>query len=84
MDDKRFSEIDRRVEESGHRFNPNTGRFDATVGSDVENNLDLDPTSFLARMGELAKDDDAVTDEEFIDYVARKRREYDDNPGDRS
>jgi hypothetical protein len=71
MDDTRFQEIDIRVEESGHRYNPNTERFEATVGSDADNNLDYDFQSFRSMLSDVDLD-------ELRAYMSRKAKEADD------
>ena len=70
MDDARYLEIDTEVEDSGHWFNPSSGRFEATGGSDADNNLDHDPESF--RTSALAS---SVSQDEMGEYMTRKVRE---------
>jgi len=72
--DDRLHEIDNLVDESGHRYNPNTGRFEATIGSDAENYLDHDSQSFRDTVPD-------VTDEEWKDYRAWKRKLAEDEFG---
>lgn len=41
MTPKRQQEIEISIEDSGYSINPVTGRIEAAVGSDADNNLDL-------------------------------------------
>ena len=65
-DEARFHEIDALVGYSGHRFNPQTERFEAAVGSDAENDLDHDWRSFLGTLP-------GVSEDEFQEYVSWKK-----------
>jgi hypothetical protein len=71
VDDQRFYEIDIQVEDSGHRYNPNTDRFEATVGSDADANLDHDLKSFTSALVDVSED-------ELRKYASRKSKEADD------
>lgn len=59
----RFHHIDILVEDSGHSYNPLTERFEATVGTDAENNLDHDWQSLRTSLAE------EVGEEEFREYM---------------
>lgn len=70
MTDARFNEIERLVEEAGRVFDPATGRLEDVAGDDEED-LDLDPNSFLATLG--------ISVVECAEYVQRKMRDYDES-----
>lgn len=72
MDDHRFNEIDIMVSDSGLNYNPTSGRFEATVGSDAENNLDFEWSDALSMLPEELEED------EFREYVSMKDQKADD------
>ncbi|HBJ36131.1 MAG TPA: hypothetical protein DDZ51_15555 [Planctomycetaceae bacterium] len=70
MNDDRYYDIDNQIDDSGHRYNHSSGRFEATIGSDADNNLDHDAGSFLGTL-------DGVSEAELNEYMKRKSAELD-------
>jgi hypothetical protein len=85
VDDQRFYEIDIQVEDSGHRYNPNTDRFEATVGSDADANLDHvsedELRKYASRKSKEA--DDAFRSDEADRTIEEMEREQARDEGDR-
>lgn len=70
MNEARFLEIERLIEEAGRCLDPVTGGLESVADEEEDTDTNIDPPSFLASLG--------ITAEECARYVQRKLREYDE------
>jgi hypothetical protein len=70
MNDARFLEIERLIEDAGRCLDPVTGTFEPVDEEEEDTDTDLDLPSFLMTLG--------ITTEECAWYVQRKLHEYDE------
>jgi hypothetical protein len=70
MNEERFQQIERLIEDAGRCFDPATGLFES-IGDEEDITTDLEPRTFLGLLG--------ITEDECAEYVQRKTHDYDDS-----